>query len=142
VGQPPAPEDDDTIAPDDLVYRRVKDGGNIQVVLDELGNRIASSAAFDPDEDGISVFLESTLAQANLDVISVIDGFEGYLLARIRVSEVRALGLGITRDPNPPDAKPMACNVAHCLIKLPMVSKRKTHRLSQGLAGASNLLDL
>jgi hypothetical protein len=140
VGQLPAPEDDDTITPADSVYRRVKDGGNIQVVLDKAGKRIASSAAFDPDEDGISVFLESTLAQANLEVMSVIDGFEGYLLARVLVSEVRALGLGITRDPNPPDAKPMACNVAHCLIKVPAVSKQQLHRLSQGLARASNLM--
>lgn len=122
------------------MYRRVRDGGNINVVLDELGKRIASSAAFDPDEDGISVFLESSLVQAKVEVISVIDGFEGYLLARVRVSDVRALGLGIIRDPNPPDARPMACNVAHCLIKVPAVSKRNLHRLSQGLARASNLM--
>ena len=140
MAQPQTPQDDDTIAADDSVYRRVKDGGNIAVVLDELGKRIASSAAFDPDEDGISVFLESTLAHANVEVISVIDGFESYVLARISVSDVRALGLGITRDPNPPDAKPMACNVAHCLITVPAVSKRKLHRLSQGLARASNLV--
>ncbi|MHB8689049.1 MAG: hypothetical protein ACYDB4_17955 [Candidatus Dormibacteraceae bacterium] len=69
--------DDDSIQADDSVYRRVKDGGNINVVRDKDGNRKASSAAFEDDEDGISVFLESTLTVAHLEPAAVIMGFNG-----------------------------------------------------------------
>ncbi|HVC76427.1 MAG TPA: hypothetical protein VND96_07915 [Candidatus Micrarchaeaceae archaeon] len=135
----PAVPDDDSIGADDHVYRRVKDGGNINVVRDKDGNRKASSAAFEDDEDGISVFLESALTMAELEPAAVITGFDGYLLARIQVGLIREIGIGVVRDPDPPDAKPMPCNIAHCLLKLPSVSKGAKHRLAQNLAGMAEL---
>jgi hypothetical protein len=132
--------DDDSVHADDFVYRRVKDGGNINVVRNKDGIRIASSAAFEDDADGISVFLESTLTMAHMEPAAVIAGFDGYVLARVQVGSIRDMGIGIVRDPNPPDAKPMPCNVAHCLLKLPAVSKGAKHRLGQRLASQAKLI--
>jgi len=140
AANPPVVPNDDSIQADDFVYRRVKDGGNITVVLDKDGNRKASSAAFGDDEDGISVFLESTLTVAHLEPAAVIMGFDGYVLARIQVGFIREIGIGVVRDPNPPDAKPMPCNVAHCLLKLPSVSMGAKHKLGQSLAGEAKLI--
>lgn len=140
AANPPIVPDDDSIQADDFVYRRVKDGGNINVVRDKDGNRKASSAAFEDDDDGISVFLESTLTMAHLEPAAVIMGFDGYVLARIQVGFIREIGIGVVRDPDPPDAKPMPCNVAHCLLKLPPVSKGAKHRLGQSLAVVAKLI--
>jgi len=132
--------DDDTIQSDDLIYRRVRDDGKVNVVIDKNGNRSASSAAFEDDADGMSVFLHSVLLAATLEPGSIVDGFDGYVLARLTVQLVRSLGLGIVRDPDPPDAKPMPCNVAHCLLKLAPMSITQNHRLRQKLARASTLI--
>lgn len=140
MAPPPPVPNDHSIAPEDFVYRRVKDSGNINVVNDKDGNRIASSAAFEDDDDGISVFLHSTLVEANLDAASVIVGFNGYVLAKITVEAIRNLGVGVVRDPNPADVKPMPCNIAHCLLKVPPLSKSQKHKVRQGLAHLSKLV--
>jgi hypothetical protein len=133
--------DDPTIQPHDVVYRRVKDGGNISIVLDATGKRKASSSAFEDDLDGISVFLHSALVSAGLMPVDVINGFYGYVLACIIVLDVRDLGMGVIRDPDPSDAKPMACNVAHCLLTLPKLPKRQNHRLRQRIASVAILME-
>ena len=140
MAAPPPVPNDQSIAPEDIVYRRVKDGGNINIVRDKYGNRVTSSAAFEDDDDGISVFLQSTLAEANLEAASVIVGFNGYVLAKITVDAVRNLGVGVVRDPNPDDVKPMPCNVAHCLLKISPMSKSERHKVRQGLAHVSELM--
>lgn len=85
------------------------------------------------------MFLGSVLIDADQGPADVIEGFEGYALAEVRVGQVREFGIGIVRDPDPPDAKPLPCNVAHCLLKVPTLSKRQNHRLRQALARASTL---
>jgi hypothetical protein len=137
--QLPVP-DDPNIGPDDITYRRVRDDGKVNVVTDKNGNRVASSAAFEDDVDGISVFLKSTLTEAHLEPLSVIDGFDGYVLATVTVEAIRRLAMGIVRDPNPADVKPMPCNVAHCLLKLAPMSITQNHRLRQKLARESTLI--
>ena len=138
--QLPVP-DDPTIEPDDLVYRRVRDGGNINVVLNADGERVASSAAFEDDADGISVFLRSTLVSAGLGPGDVIDGFAGYVVATLLVKTVRDLGVGVHRDPNPAVARPMPCDVAHCLLKVPQLSRTQNHKLRQRIAAAAVLVE-
>jgi hypothetical protein len=140
VAEPHPVPDDGTVGADDVIYRRVRDDGRVNVVTDKNGNRVASSAAFEDDTDGISVFLHSTLVEAQLEPASVIDGFEGYVLAKLNVEAIRGLAMGIVRDPNPPNVKPMPCNIAHCLLKLRSMSITQNHKLRQKLAGKSTLV--
>ena len=83
-------EDDSTIADDDYLYRRVaRDPVNTKQEADAVR---ASSAAFQDNSDGISVFLESVMAELNLEIPwSVIAGKEPrrFAIARLRVEVVR-----------------------------------------------------
>lgn len=134
-------EDDSTIADDDYLYRRVpRDPVNTKQEADAVR---ASSAAFQDNSDGISVFLESVMAELNLEIPwSVIAGKEPrrFAIARLRVEVVRGLGCGVTRDADPAEEPPHPCNPAHALVHLPPVGKRPQHRLRGELARLAELL--
>jgi hypothetical protein len=112
--------DGETVAAADLVYRRVRDdGANVVRAVDGAVVR-ASSAAFEDDVDGMSVFVASVLEATGLlpeDVIAELDG--DYIVAEIPVSELHALHLDVIWKPNPPDAPAHRCAGAHALVLFP-----------------------
>ena len=74
---------DDTTIPDlDRLYRRVP---SWHVVWDNnKGQKRPSSAAFENDEDGMSVSLESVLQHKNLDAGFVLIGLKDFALQFLR----------------------------------------------------------
>ncbi len=108
--------DDESILPADTVYRRVR-ADKVNIVFDKSLNRDRpSSAAFEEDEDGMSVHLGSVIDELGLDPSAVLHGHSGYRLASLSVEFVRAQGLRIRRDHREQtEADP--CGPAHCLVK-------------------------
>lgn len=136
---PQDPPNDDTIEGSDTVYRRIRDDG--VNIVDRGGFVGPSSAAFEDDIDGISVFLGSVLTGLGRVAVDVVDRMPGYRVAVLAVSEVRAIGLGITRDPSPADAPDHVVNSAHALIRLPTaLSVKQRLKCQRRLARASSLL--
>lgn len=113
-----APGDDPSIPDDDELYRRVSDGSPNMVVVDALsGNRRPSSAAFKPDDDGVSVYREGVLRSRGLSAADLVVQ-PGNLVVSLPVSAVRALSLGVRNDPWPRDIPDPdhPRNAAHALI--------------------------
>jgi hypothetical protein len=142
LGNDGAPDvDDDSIADHDIVYRRVRDDG-VNVVLAESVER-PSSAAFEPDADGLSVFLHSVLESASAGVSRIVEGMAGeYRIAALAVSDLRAMGLGVVRDPNPDDAQDHPVNPAHALVTFPALSNNELRRLRRKLAQTAKWVEL
>lgn len=91
--------DDQTIAADDFVLRRI---AKVQQVIDpkfESGIR-PNSGSFDDSSDSP---LSMTLASGCADPARLIEGFEGAGVIRVPVRELRLLGQGFIRDPTPND---------------------------------------
>lgn len=114
-------QDDPSIQDTDLIWRRIPPW---DFFLDEnLGRTRPSSAAFDDDPGGqpMSVVIvgEATTPE------NVLAGHPGFALAAIPVSEVRACGLGVVRDPLPSEP-------AHALM-----IGRKTKSIRSRLARAA-----
>jgi len=121
------------ISDDDVVYRRIRDDG-VNVVASGSGDR-PSSAAFEPDDDGLSVFLGSELDSNGIEVRDVVEGMTGeYRIAALAVSDIRGFGLQVVRDANPADAPAHPANPAHGLVKFPDLSRKKLHRVRRSLA--------
>lgn len=137
-----AEEDDPSIADGDYIYRRVaRDPVNTK---QEAWGIRASSAAFEDKEDGMSVFLHSVMAGQRLSIPwDVIDGKAPgtFVVARLLVGDLRALGCGVTRDPDPPAEPPHPCNPAHALVHLPPLGKRPLGRLRSKIAQLAELFD-
>jgi len=87
----------DPASPDEYILRRIpKDGGRYKPSQNEPVQRVA----FEPskwDVDGISVFRELFLSAA--DLASAGTNKNGYCVARLRVSDLLALGLTVVPDP-------------------------------------------
>jgi hypothetical protein len=114
-----APEvvlDDPAIPDTEVVYRRLYPGW---IVTDTItGQRRPISGAFEPDSDGVSVYLQSILMANDLAAADVALKLE-QSVAGVDVGELRSIGLGIKPDPWPadvpdPDHKR---NAAHALIQ-------------------------
>src|SRR4051794_9022128 len=97
--------DDRTIGDDELLFRRIADAGDENmIVIDELtGLRRASSGAFALDDDGCSIYLQSVLAAEGLGAADVARDLRKNVVLSVLAGEVRARHLGIQRDPWPPD---------------------------------------
>lgn len=102
------PEDDTSIPDEEILYRRLSfDGGDWVVRHLVSGERIRpSSAGFDPDTDGVSVFRRSVLlgldpplgpAAVALRPSDIVAGFT--------VADVRSLSLGVRDDQWPKDVE-------------------------------------
>lgn len=98
-GEPGPFQDDSTISDDDLVYRRI---GPQWVKEDE--RRSFSSAAFDDSskDDAMSVFLKSKVDDLGLTFDSILEGYEDCGVAELRVGDIRAAGMGVHYDGDPP----------------------------------------
>lgn len=97
--------DDETIAGDTLLLRRVPTNPAINVVWDDnLRCWRPSSASFEDHENGspMSVVLSDTLEQLGRPMESALSGYEtGFSLAAFPASLARANGQGVARDPIP-----------------------------------------
>jgi hypothetical protein len=114
-----AADDDPTIADAERLLRRVH---RKSIVLDRNQNRWRpSSAAFDDDDDGISVFLSSVITEqlGRPEGDALIDHPEHSLVAftagQVR-SDLLSPPLGVKRDPEPLSAIPHPCSAAHALM--------------------------
>ena len=96
--------DDSSIEDDDILYRRVLSGGWVKW-KDGIAER-ASSLAFEDNRDGTncSVVIASVLNSIGgtvQDVLRDAGGRSDIGVAAVRVSAVRAAGLGVERSPLP-----------------------------------------
>jgi hypothetical protein len=128
----PPPENDPSILDSEMLYRRIPGSDDISTTWDDnLGRLRASSAAFDDDVDGMSVYLSS-----------VVYGHPGYLVAMISAGSVRLEGMGVIADPDPIDAPPHPCNPAHALVTTSHMSRSARRKAARNIAKAAVLLDL
>jgi hypothetical protein len=89
------------------------------------GPRRPSSAAFDDDSDGMSVYRQSILDELGLGPRDVILGLSGtYCVVELTVVDLRSAGLGIRPDPDPPDSDHV-CDPAHALVRFPADAGKK-----------------
>ncbi|MDX2702165.1 hypothetical protein PV350_04800 [Streptomyces sp. PA03-6a] len=138
-----AGEDDPTIPDEELVLRWVPAFNPSLMVRDsDTGEVIGpSSAAFSPDTDGTSVYLDSVVQEEGLDPADVTHA-ETDSVWTLPVDQVRGLDLGVRRDPWPrdvgdPDHPRYA---AHALITgLLEMSKKQRIRAQKGLARSASL---
>jgi hypothetical protein len=143
-----SPPDDPTILGHDRLFRRIFHAREEQwvrlVVTDSKTYvRQPTSAGFVPDDDGLSVYLESTLERSGLGPAAVVANPMN-AVAALRADAIRAQGLGIVRDPNPaevPDPHHPR-HAAHCLVKgwEKCKSNKDVRRLRKALAMASELV--
>jgi len=102
------PEDDPSIADDDVLYRRVHPK---QVKWDEAGVLAvrAGSGEFEDSEDGTgcSVAIKSVMEQHGLGISDLLRGYESEQgLAEFFARDARAVGFGVIH-------KPLASDPAH-----------------------------
>lgn len=143
-----SPSDDPTILGHDQLFRRIfhaRDAQWVRLVVTDTKTQVRqpTSAGFFPEDDGMSVYLESTLERSGLGPAAVVaDPMNA--VAALRADAIRAQGLGIVRDPNPADVPDPhhPRHAAHCLVKGWEKCKTNSdrHRLRKALASASKLI--
>jgi hypothetical protein len=125
------PLDDLSIEGDDLVFRRLSDGGQSMIAKDTVtGERRPTTGAFKPDPDGVSVFLRSVLTANDLGPEAVVTRPEN-LVVSLTAGDIRSIDIGIRRDPWPGDVPDPdhPRYVAHALLKgLEALSNNERHR--------------
>ena len=97
-GEAEGPNDDPHAVPaDTVVYRRISPDWWVD---DGSGGRRISSQAFQDHPAYMSVAIGLALTELEQPTDVVLDGFDGYGLARLEVSFLRRdLHLGVTREP-------------------------------------------
>ena len=112
MGKPAIPDHD-------RVLRRLSDSGPNMIAVDVLtGDRRPSSGAFKPDEDGLSVFREAVLDEAQMTAADVAVSPQNLVVA-LSIAEVRSIApLDVRDDPWPIDVPDPAHPryAAHALI--------------------------
>jgi hypothetical protein len=106
------PDNDDDISDEDLLYRRIHPS---QMTPDANvdGWRVSSADWGDPTGN-VSVYLQSTLAEDNVEPVEVLDGYPEHTLVAVTVRDARKLSFGVIRDPDEEDNHSRAR--AHCLL--------------------------
>src|SRR5437764_15371029 len=95
--------DDPNIVDDEELLRRLAAGDEAFVVVDAVtGELRPSSGAFKPDEDGVSVYQSTLLADAGLSAADVMT-HPVILVVGFLAGDARAIGLGVRPDRWPPD---------------------------------------
>jgi hypothetical protein len=121
-------DDDPTVADETLLYRRVPEKPDLNIVWDSnLGHWRPSSASFKNDRDGspMSVCLQDTLEEAGREPVSVLEGHPDFALAAISAGNAREYGQKVVRDPLPTEP-------AHGLV-----AGEKKKRIMSNLAKSS-----
>jgi hypothetical protein len=109
---------DGSIPGGETVHRRIGRGPEMVAVDTITGRRRPSSGAFKPDNDGVSVYRESTLVGVGLGWRDLLVT-NSQLIVSLEVADVRTLAhLDVTPDPWPADIPDPthARNAAHALI--------------------------
>ena len=137
-------ENDEAISDSAILYRRIYDIGSTSwIVVDQVtGERRPCSGAFMPDDDGLSVYLGSVLADQGLGPEDLVRNPMNGVVS-LGVSDVRGLELGVVADPWPAttDEKPHLRDAAHALVKgLESLGKKRQHRMRQTLASTANFV--
>lgn len=88
----------ESVAEDDILCRRVRNQPSFLPTDPLTGLIRVSSGAFQPDEDGLSVYLLSVLNSAGLDEGAVRTRPDDVIVG-LRASVVRRLDLQVRRDP-------------------------------------------
>ena len=140
-GTPPVEDDGSIDDAERLYFRVVNTSAEINDDKD-LGRERPTSGALEPDSDGVSVYLESDLIKLNLRPEAVVIAHDNYRVAWVTVASVRALGLGVVPDRDPPDAAPHPCNGAHHLIKGLPLARKKSLKTRQKLSKTGYVLPL
>jgi hypothetical protein len=111
--------DDEPISDDDWIYRRLSDNGPTMIAIDALtGRRRPTSGSFKPDDDGVSVYLESRLNAASLGAVDLVKVPQNVVVS-LGVVDVRTVTpLDVHDDPWPQDVVDPRHprNAAHALI--------------------------
>ena len=127
---------------DDLALRRLSDSGPNMLVVDAVtGTRRPSSGAFMPDDDGLSVYLDSILKARGCGAKALVVQPTN-LVVSLPVSEISRCGLRIEPDPFPKDVPdPGHCrHAAHALIVgWDHLSNGQRKRTQRALANSSAL---
>jgi hypothetical protein len=131
--------DDASIGDADRVFRRVIESLDMLAYdYDDQRWRL-SSGCLKLNEDGISVYLESTLTSAGRTAQDVAATGRGDLVAAIPVAAVRGAACGVVRDPLSVDDDPIG--ESHALITADMdVSGKERKRRVARVAGAAELV--
>lgn len=138
-------DDDPTIDNKEVLLRRVYDSGDTTFVrVDQLTlKRSPTSASFrlQDGEDGLSLYLESVLAAADLAATAVASAPMN-AVAALPARAIRAAGLGLVRDPFPDDVPDPdhPRHSAHALAVGWAPGRKARHRISQRLATAATLV--
>lgn len=104
-GEPACAGDDPRIPDAEVLYRRLSRENPDQYAVDTTtGERWPTSAAFKPkpQEDGLSVYRRSKLAEAGLDASAVATA-PGHVVFGVSTGDVRSIKLGVRDDPWPRD---------------------------------------
>src|SRR5262249_31216635 len=113
------------------------------IVTDQVsGRRVLTSAAFQPDDDGVSVYLHSVLSAGGLKPKDVTNSPLN-AVAALAAWVPRAHELGIRRDPWPADIidPEHPRNAAHALIVgWNNFSNKARHRIRRELSQAATLI--
>ena len=113
-----APFDDSTIAPAELVYRRIHSVGDVSMMISDeaTGELRPRGGAFKIHEDGCSAYLDSELVAQGLGPEDVRTKPTGQAVISVTAADVRGVGFGLQRDPWPPDSDGHKRDAAHALI--------------------------
>ena len=101
-----------------------------------------SSGAFTPDDDGISVYRETLLSRAGLEVRAVVR-HPLNAVASLPASAVRGMQLDVVPDPQPPTSADLdpRLGVAHALIVgFASLTKGQRRRRQRDLAAAAQVV--
>ncbi|MDX2762850.1 hypothetical protein [Streptomyces europaeiscabiei] len=136
-------DDDSTIPNEELLLRWVPAFNPALLVRDSDTNEVIgpSSAAFAPDTDGASVYLDSLVQANSLEPPDVTHAPTDSVWT-LPVGQVRELNLGVRRDPWPQDVDDPEHPryAAHALITgLLGLSKKQRIRAQKGLARSTSL---
>lgn len=137
------PADDPAVADDEALLRRIPDLGSDDFfpVDRATGERRLSSGAFEPDDDGVSVYRSVILAHHSLGPADLVRD-PLHAVAEVSAGRVRAVQLGVAADPQPPSPTDShhAVGAAHALIVgFGELSKSQRKRRQRDLARAAVL---
>ena len=123
-------ENDPSIPDDSYVLRRIPDDEkNISRTVPVRPSSINFREKLKTEP--VSVVLGCELERTNRAEIEALAGLTGFFLVRVQVMNVRALALGVVRDPTPEEP-------AHGLITgLPELATKEAKRKQQALAKAA-----
>jgi hypothetical protein len=109
----------DRVDDGETLLRRIPDLARADFFPVDLatGEKRLSSGAFTPDDDGISVYRETLLSRAGLEVRAVVR-HPLNAVASLPASVVRGMQLDVVPDPQPPTSADLdpRLGVAHALI--------------------------